>query len=496
MRNDPSNETQEKIREAEEKRLQAKGVLERAGFLACGALDSLDERPARKGGKLCLGMECLDRGLWELEPVVAELARVGVFSARLQSGWARTETRKGAYDFSALDTEVRLLRESGITPWLSLSYGNPLYYPGDPSELRAGGIGHVPIETREEREAWTRYVAAAVSRYRGQICRYEIWNEPDVRVFFPPRYGDWAEKYMELIRLTAPVIRANDPEAKIVACTGSMTGLLPLLEAGLGELVDEYSFHNYSAFPETQNLALRESLRALRDQWAPSMRIVRGEAGCPSYNAPTSFGALHDMKTSETIQAKWAGRHLIADFADPAIAETSYFHAYEFLHFSRMHRYYYGILRQDGTRKPVYGVLQLLAHLFDGETLAAPWRTLQFEGMQAITARVCSFERRGAPLIAFWQSEPIGDECRAVRVKARAFPRTGWAHLVALDTLTRCVYPVSADEQGAMELPLCDHAMVLTEAEALREFLDGETARALTELTRASLAKVGQYSEE
>ena len=132
MRNDPSNETQEKIREAEEKRLQAKGVLERAGFLACGALDSLDERPARKGGKLCLGMECLDRGLWELEPVVAELARVGVFSARLQSGWARTETRKGAYDFSALDTEVRLLRESGITPWLSLSYGNPCIIPGIP----------------------------------------------------------------------------------------------------------------------------------------------------------------------------------------------------------------------------------------------------------------------------------------------------------------------------------------------------------------------------
>ncbi|MDY2792115.1 MAG: hypothetical protein SOT76_05165 [Eubacteriales bacterium] len=487
----------ERVCEAQRQKDEAQRRLRAQGFEDCGGIACLDEVPAAAGGKLCLGMECLDRGLWELAPAIGTLGRLGIHSCRMQTGWARTEREKGVYDFSEMDREVRLAREAGFAPWLSLSYGNPVYASGDPDSLRAGGIGHVPIETQEERAAWQQYVAETVRRYRGQVARYEIWNEPDVTAFFPPKYGDWVKGYMELVRLTAPVIRENDPDAQIVACTGSADGLEPLLRAGMGEWVDVYSFHNYKALPESQNAAFRETLRQLRDRYAPGLGLIRGEAGCPSYNAPTSIGALHGMTTSETIQAKWAARHLIADFADPAIRETSYFHAYEFLHFSRQHHYYYGVLREDYSRKPAFETLQLLAHLFDGEAVYAPWRTLRFEpDTDNVTARVCSFERGGLPVLAYWQSEELRDDSEVVRVRAQAFPKAQWRRPVLLDTLTRRVYALSADEHGVLEAPLTGYAMILTEAEALAPFLDKETLDRLLRNARAEeTEQAAQYAE-
>lgn len=476
---------EELLRQAEENKAYAQRQLADAGLISAGKITGLDGILPVPGGKLCLGMECLDRALWDPEPAYDEIQKLGVYSVRIQSGWARTETKEGRYDFSALDREVDALLSRGIQPWLCLSYGNPIYYEGDVSSLRAGGIGHVPIHSERERKAWRDYTRQAVSRYRGKIRRYEVWNEPDVSVFFQGE-KDWVESYLEMLHLTVPVIREADPDAIVIACTGNYRGFMPLLQGGMGDLVDQYSFHNYSAFPEEQTLESRAAIRAIRDAMAPHLTLIRGEAGCPSYNAPTSYGALHDMSTSETIQAKWASRHLIADFADPAVEETSYFHAYEFLHFSRQHHYYYGALRQDYSRKPVYHVLQRLARIFDGDTKAAPHLWLRFTGSekpQGLLIRCCAFERKGLPLFAYWRSEVLADQSEATLMQAQILPDRNWKCPVLLDTLTGDVYSV----KDAKSLPVCGYALILTEAEALAAFLDDQTMNSL--LSHAEHAK-------
>ena len=78
------------------------------GFVLIGKLRDLDGIPTIPGGKLCLGMECLDRGLWEFEPVFDLIRSLGIHRVRLQSGWQRTEQVKGVYDFSWLDRIVAL----------------------------------------------------------------------------------------------------------------------------------------------------------------------------------------------------------------------------------------------------------------------------------------------------------------------------------------------------------------------------------------------------
>lgn len=129
---------EERVCEAQRQGDEAQGRLKALWFEDCGGIKCLVEVPAAAGGKLCLGTECLDRGLWALEPAIGTLGRLGIHSCRLQTGWARTEREKGVFDFSEMDAEVRQTRAAGFAPWLSLSYGNPLYFSGRPGLAARG----------------------------------------------------------------------------------------------------------------------------------------------------------------------------------------------------------------------------------------------------------------------------------------------------------------------------------------------------------------------
>ena len=102
-------------------------AIEKAGFTYVGKVINLDDIPTGTNGKLGLGMECLDRDLWDFEPVLEEIKKLGIHMARLQSGWQKTEKMQGVYDFAWLDNIVDKLIENGIEPLLCLCYGNKIY---------------------------------------------------------------------------------------------------------------------------------------------------------------------------------------------------------------------------------------------------------------------------------------------------------------------------------------------------------------------------------
>lgn len=65
-------------------------------------------------------------------------------------------------------------------------------------------------------EAWRTYVRKMVERYKGKIKYWEVWNEPDITFLRPPPGMTHAEAYAKLLRETAAVARAANPEAVIV----------------------------------------------------------------------------------------------------------------------------------------------------------------------------------------------------------------------------------------------------------------------------------------
>lgn len=438
-------------------------------------------------GRLGIGMECLDRDLWDPVPAYASLRELGIRRARLQSGWARTEKRKGVYDFGWMDAVVSNLVAIGVEPWISLSYGNPLYAAACDGEQDYTGQKMNPLHSEEGLSAWKAYVRTIVSRYRDRVRVWEVWNEPDVRFFFKvPDGASWAEEYVRLLKETSETIRSVQPEARICAQTASGPDGREALSAdlfkrGAGKYADIYAFHAYRALPEGFSQQERDAFYGAVRRQAPHIRFWRGEAGLSSQKS--GRGALCELPLSEDMQARWIGRHLVRDLADPEIDFTSYFHLFDFDHYTHEVTYHYGVLRdKDYSRKPSFDVLRRVkAYFDDGNTFPDATVSLTLMARSddsadealAAGAAVYAFRRKGLPFFAFTSKAPATREEPPVPVKARAYfgtPDGAWHEPVLFDLADGTVTPLElTDDWPApwLAVDLRNHIQVITEAAAL-----------------------------
>ena len=308
------------------------------------------------------------------------LGPLGAKAARIQSGWAKTEKIMGQYDWAWLDEIVHDMVKQGVKPWMCICYGNPLYEGGGGTELGDG----IP-RSEAALQAWDRYVAALVDRYKEEIDQWEVWNEPGLRGANP------AESYADLLIRTAETARAKQPDAKIIGF--AMAGIkLPWVAAVMDivkkqdklELIDEVSYHPYSYNPDASYGAVHK-LRQLVQSYSPDITLRQDENGTPS--ARGSFGALSDNDWTEESQAKWALRRLLGDLGRDI--PSSYFAICDMEYPSR--RKLKGLLaiNDDKTvahRKEGYIAVQNLTAVFDDGLQ----RVVEFRGNVADTAKPAS----------------------------------------------------------------------------------------------------------
>jgi len=431
--------------------------------------------------RLGIGLECLDRDLWDIKPALGALKELGVARGRLQSGWAKTEKEKGVYDFAWLDEVVDGVCAAGVEPWISLSYGNPLYAPAG-TKARADGIGLSPLLTDEGTAAWRRYVRATVSRFKDRVKVWEVWNEPECGIFFKVRPGStWCADYLELLRITAGEIRAADPAARVAAgATAGTPGddqIAGMFERGFAQMADIYTFHGYSAVPERFGRTAAATYAMIRRN-APKVEIWRGEAGLPS--APSGHGALSNVKTSEAVQCRWMARHLVRDLADPSIAFTSYFHLFDFLHFSHKYTYHYGVLRDgDYSKKPSFWLLKRIRQYFDDGACAPDGSLAMSSPVDGMVFH--AFRRNGSAFIAYVQPLPPSEDPVVSEVDVSVFFGNSWERWkdpVVMNVVDGSVVRVKLDRWGfGARVPCSSELRVFTEAAALMPYVDmGATA--------------------
>ena len=73
-----------------------------------------------RNSRFGIGLEKIDRYLYDPAPVYDPLAETGVKYVRIQSGWMRTEKEKGVYDWKWIDDIVDNLVSRGMEPWICL----------------------------------------------------------------------------------------------------------------------------------------------------------------------------------------------------------------------------------------------------------------------------------------------------------------------------------------------------------------------------------------
>ena len=215
-----------------------------AGFLAAGAAES--------PYGVCAHLNRMPPE--EMRRELAGIAAAGIGYARVDLDWAQVEPRPGVWNFTRWDGVVEEAGRQGVKLLPILGSGLPAH-------------GKPPFRNMQR---YLTYVERCVSRYKGKIDCYEVFNEVD-----QPR--PWGEapnpaNYAVLLRETCRVIKRIDPEAKVlfsgVSCLGKPVEFVEkALRAGAGTSFDVMNFHPYQwhNVPEAQlPLRIRELRKVMR----------------------------------------------------------------------------------------------------------------------------------------------------------------------------------------------------------------------------------------
>lgn len=406
----------------------------------------------------------------------------GVKWARVTRAWPQVEVEKGRYEWGLLDQAVNELTAHGIDLFLGTSARSHHSYLDFPE-----GYYYPPTPSAEAVEGFCRYMAAMVERYRDRVRRYEVWNEPNHPRYWRPEPDPVA--YARLVREAARAMRAVDPDVQVMG--GVLAGVNPqvteytrvfLGQPGTAEAMDILTYHPYNPTPEAtvdDIAALAQVLHEAR----PGLVMWQGECGCPSAGDTIHFRG--DAPWGYNVQAKWLLRRLLTDYL--AGAEVAlYFLLVEFHGnvvngdpTSRLGYNTKGLVQHTTWQaKPAYYALQNLT-----ATIDASWKRVGeraeieivdpgiFYGIGPHEDRFpclpwqLALRRDGAPLLAYWLPWRPQEIVRPATVRI-AWPGVRWDTPVCVDLLSGVVSEAKTVD-GAIEVPLADYPLLLTERGAL-----------------------------
>lgn len=348
-----------------------------------------------------VGCETLDRDYARFEEYKDYVGQLGVKYARLQSGWAKCEKEKGIYNFQWLDSCVYGLKEQGVNPWISLSYGNSLYNSGQDF---GSGIFTAP----ETMSAWCNYVEAIVKRYKGIVNEWEIWNEP-----MP---NESPEAYANLLIKTTETIKKTHPQATIIGFTvhGFTKNVLKfpkavyeiLRQKDKTNIIDYVSYHPYNYNPD-ESYPMVDDLKKMAESYYPDVKLYQGECGAPSEYCETK--ALNKYTWTELSQAKWNLRRMLGDYARDI--RTSIFTIIDLKYQDEMNRKGLIYVNDDKTvkyPKSTYYAIQHLTAIIDSNL--KPQGMLQYETDSERNLTVAGFQdSKGQQAVVLWYDDQIPD---------------------------------------------------------------------------------------
>ncbi|KUI43262.1 beta-galactosidase [Mycobacterium sp. IS-1590] len=255
---------------------------------------------------------------------------------RVDIGWAWIETERGQFDWAYTDKVVSEATAHGMNVLAVLAT--------TPAWARSSVPGHSGISaySRPVRlSSLADFARIAAERYapRG-VHSWEIWNEPNMRKFWPPRPD--AGEYGALFRAIAEVIRSVDPAATLLIGglsprydlspteTSPVDYLEQLYRNGSAQLADAVAAHPYS-FPAMPMESPQRMIGGFKD--LPALYDVMAKHGdgrkkiwITEFGAPTGTGQYavsENDQAASIVQAReqlerwdWSGPLIYYELVD------------------------------------------------------------------------------------------------------------------------------------------------------------------------------------
>jgi polysaccharide biosynthesis protein PslG len=205
---------------------------------------------------------------------VKMIADAGFHWVRMDFIWQDTERERGRYDFSGYDRLLKQLDEFQIRALFILDYGNTLYTEGK------------SVRTPEARAAFAHWAVAAAKHFSGRGVIWELFNEPNNTMFWPPAPN--AEEYNALAQEVGRAFRAAAPNEQLIGPavdSGDVKFLQACLNGRAHDWWNSLSVHPYrQTNPETAAVAYAR-LREMMDKTSSGQKklnIISSEWGYSS----------------------------------------------------------------------------------------------------------------------------------------------------------------------------------------------------------------------
>lgn len=224
----------------------------------------------------------VEDGVWPTVPIG------GLRLWDTETTWSVLEPAKGQFAWGKLDTAVATAKQNGVNDILLVLAGTPSWATDDPASGGAAGVLPGAAGMPRNMADWDSFVTAVVTRYKGQITGYQVWNEANLSTFSTGSPAEMAE----LTKRAYDIIKSIDPNATVVAPSmgtrlGSKGSTLSkkftkYYTQYLAELkkdnwpIDVWAAHTYPASlgtPVDRGLLIKGYMNALKKAGAPSKPI-------------------------------------------------------------------------------------------------------------------------------------------------------------------------------------------------------------------------------
>jgi len=323
------------------------------------------------------------------------------------------------YDFTGVDAMYDRLRALGLRPIVELSF-MPHDLAADPSTtvFDYGAIVSPPRDWARWEELVRELTGHLVGRYGIEELRrhwaFEVWNEPNLEVFWSGSRSD----YMRLYDVSARAVKSVDPRLRVggpaTAAVGWIDAILEHV-AESGAALDFLATHEYGNVPLDVRAAAsrhgREDLPVWWTEWGVT----------PTHFAAVNdsvFGApfiCHSMKATQG-RAEALAYWVISDHFEELGRPGRLFHGG------------FGLLAVGNLRKPRYWALAMLERLGD-QTVDVE---LRGDGAGSLVGAWATREPSGRVAILVWngtldQSKVAGDPAldRLVELSIEGLPAGG-----------------------------------------------------------------------
>ena len=192
------------------------------------------------------------------------------------TAWSQIEVKKGEFKWDNLEGALANAESKGMTDILMVLGTTPEWAAKKvgKDDYPQPGAASAPKNLQD----WSDWVTAVVTRYKGRISAYEIWNEANLKNF----YNGTPEELAEMTKIANDIIKKVDPEALVVAASPALrldarfTDFYPAYLKALAAAnwpVDVLTLHSYpdgQGNPATRGALIQKFKDALTAAGAPA----------------------------------------------------------------------------------------------------------------------------------------------------------------------------------------------------------------------------------